>query len=1408
METYSHFVVKKMRRAGIVGLFAVGLTFAGVAPANALTGTPVQEEPYITQAKSVARLEVPRKVKAKDDLGHDIEVIATDVCTGVLIDAQHIATVRQCVPSSLTPYADLAKNMGNKGYDQFWKNTDGKDISAVRVTFGQSALPSTSKKSNNQTTVTYNPEQVFWASSAVLDAGKTQLAVVKLDRPVPATVGVPAKLVNNGKNGYSVAEGNFYGWRQVAGVPELNYYHTPLNVNYLVNNKQEQVRNMTGQWNTFMQHPQSFDGKSTGSGANMGSIQWQDVRKGFGDMNLKVDTEDRGAPVLDDKGNLVAIHVNSGVLLDASQTSVAEFLGKRPAAGENAIVSPDNPDAAKIAMKALQKYLCSQPDDDGFQLIDGALLPVDGMTTPAGKYTDAKTDKDDAENHIQKSDYDFDKVNSTEKDRTIVNADGTSREQLRRVNLALCLDEANTEATSVGVTLSAAKKANDEMGERVTQLEKARDQAQKEATAYANLLTTMMNMRDKVSGYNTPTREKIYNENKDYGTLPDYMKEGITFTNELDGSKIPIANKLDSDVLSAEPNPGKAVVNWLTKTLIQLNATIAGYQDLKDNADSALKNAQDKLDSATANKAYADAMYVMAQQTAEQINNLVLAQEDDWANKVGTVQQNFMTNYDNWAAEMYACDTSIFNAKKDKRKKTEKLAEANTNLGEAEAAMNTAKAARDAIADQTSAAYIEADKAYQNAVKTYNSKLATRDSAQENLKAANDALSAGEQCKVDQKAKMPKVTDKDKKGAYKYVPKPNTSKLVEAANKMPSYLLTMQNLALSLRAVQDGMKDAKLVDPTIIDAIIAQISGYYNNATTTANQIVVDGIAVGQLTNQARKAYASAPDELKKALKLRMDNIEQQNTVAADASNSALQAKDGLKDLLDKASRSTSTEESQKYLNQAAAFVEQLELSKQGSDEARDAATKRYEEFTAILKGEDPENPGTKTNPSDPTAGMSPKEKQKWEKEQAAKKKAAEAAAKKAADEAKKAQAERDKKAKADEKRLAKALSKNTLRAEGSNRVLTAIAAWKLGKFPGDSIVLVDGNVAADGLSATPFAAGMHAPILLTTWKTGLEPSVMDQIKASGKKNLYLVGGQVPMTPYDEFELRDAGVNITRIAGPDRFNTAVAVNRATEPLIGAAPHKPLNLFIADGVGFPDALVAGAAAGRSGALMLLSKGNTLDPATYSYISELGQTRPLQITAIGGPAVRAVQNTPWPTTMSVNIKPVMGKDRYETAANLAASQPGTTAAVLANGENFPDALSGGALAADQNAAMILTRAKQLPEPSYQALRRHGSEKTIVVGGPGAVSPKVAELVNGAKLNNDASKVVEGSLAESAALEAQTKAAEERAKQEALDRVRGMIKDTDSLKTVMSQLGVSDLDALAKVLSGKTTPSTEKK
>ena len=1408
METYSHFVVKKMRRAGLVCLFAVGLTFAGVAPASALSGEPVNagdnSRPGIT---AVARVEVPHMAKYREKDGNkyvEKDGAAVDVCTGVLLDSRHIATMKSCVT-----------NADGKPYAFSMSTKAGQQASGAvpppRVTFGSEAIPGK------------GPQNVFWISAVSFDPkAATQVVVARLDRDVPANVATPVKVKDSGVNGNMSGEkGTMFGWRPEGGIPRIAYQETRLPITKLVNDTVTLPRSKVQQWNQWREsHPSFKDDK------DLVTIPWDTVRKGWEDPErIVVMPEDAGAPVISADGKtLIGIHVGLGIILDAQQTDFSVFLDKtRPAKTEEIMVpNPDSPSAPGEALKIIQQSLCAdgaRTPDDPNNGMDGQKVSVtwgadknETITAGVGiekKYKPNPSFVDANGNEFKKSTLKLDPV--------VV---GEPRSPIEKISAAGC------ETPDSGSIADLVKQAQKDY-ETIDDLFKARKEDEKTAQGdkdrYDDAIRELEEIKTQLGVYNNPNAISDFQTYHNYGGLPKWVQEGIKYQDPIDNRKScndderAVDNKqVDPKTRVCrpqitlvypfidpgnDPKAGQMLKTWYDDATDAVELRLKRLHNNQAVKTTALKEATKKVSNAQMNQAWAGKVLELAKQAQTEADNLATNSsgtgiEDKWQTEVKNRNAAFLDAYVTWADEYFNAQKDAADKAKAVKTQEEKVAAAQNTLNEANALPDT-------------------DSNKETAVKQ----------ATDRLNAERDALDAKNADSTAAEKEVARVlARKPNHKGEKYQPKIQklSGKLAEVAQQMPNYKLNAINARWTIAALIKGMDGSDLVDPSEKDKIAAQIGGYYDRAVGARPDIMRRQIQVGDMLTEARNALATAPESMKPQLKILVSDLERHASRLDNAADTVNGAIDELKGLWESARRATSIDEAKKFLMQAQTALGTVDDPIDTSQKALEDAKGTQTAIKALLSGKSFEDVVNEKN-------MTPEQKAKKAaeeakaKEEALRKKLEEELKKKykigqdgktikdpkqQAAEEKKAQAERDKKAKADEKRLAKALSKNTLRAEGSNRVLTAIAAWKLGKFPGDSIVLVDGNVAADGLSATPFAAGMHAPILLTTWKTGLEPSVMDQIKASGKKNLYLVGGQVPMTPYDEFELRDAGVNITRIEGPDRFNTAVAVNRATEPLIGTAPHKPLNLFIADGVGFSDALVAGAAAGRTGSLMLLSKGNTLDPATYSYISELGQTRPLQITAIGGPAVHAVRNTPWPTTMSVNIKPIMGKDRYETAANLAASQPGTTAAVLANGENFPDALSGGALAADQNAAMILTRAKELPEPSYQALRRHGSEKTIVVGGPGAVSPKVAELVNGAKLNNDASKVVEGSLAESAALEAQTKAAEEKAKQEALDRVRGMIKDTDSLKTVMSQLGVSDLDALAKVLSGKTTPSTGKK
>lgn len=1388
METRSH-VGSKMRRAGIVTLFAAGLAFTGIAPANALEGEPVQNgdnsRPGIT---AVARVEVPHVAQYKDKNGASTSGAAVDVCTGVLIDNRHIATMKSCVT-----------NANGKPYDFSMSAKAGGDAEAEvpppRVTFGSEVIPGA------------GPNNVFWISSISFDPkAATQVAIARLDRDVPEKIATPVKIVDSGVNGNMSGEtGTMFGWRPEGGVPRVAYQETRLPITKLVNDTVTMPRSKVQQWNQWREsHPSFTDDK------DLGTIAWDKVRKGWEDPEgIVVLPEDNGAPVISADGKkLIGIHVGLGIILDAQQTDFATYLSKtRPAKTEEVMVPNPQSESAPIeALKIIQKSLCHdgvgsalpQPENgmDGQQVqITWGAAKNEAIVQGVGidKRIKENPSFTDSSGVHQKSD-----LNLT---ATVV---GKPRNKIEKVSAAGCT---KADPGSIAQQLKKAEEDYAKIGDLMEERRKDEKEAQSAKDRYDDAVRELDEMKTQISTYNTPTAAEDFQTYHDYAGLPKWVREGIKYQDPDDNRKFCTDDQRAADTSNLcrqqitlvekfidpqrdDPEAGKKLKTWYDDAADSVEMRLKRLRGNQAEKNSALAEATKKVTNAQMNQSWAQKVLELAQKAQTDADNLATntsktGVEDKWQTEVFNRNKAFVEAYESWANDYFNAQKSQADAANAVKTQQDKVQAAQDALTAAEALPDT---------DPTKADVVK------KATDKLNNEKSVLNDKQKQLTAVQKQLD-------NQQAKKPIETDE------KYRPKidKQSPKLADVAQKMPNYKLNVINARWTIAALVKGMDGSNLIDPSEKDKIAAQIGSYYDRAVGARPDIMRRQIKVGDMLTAARLALSTAPQALQPQLKILVSDLERHAARLDDAADTVNSAVDELKRLWDNARRATSVEDAKNYLLQAQTALGTVDDPIETSKKALEDATGTNTAIKGLLSGKSFEEIVEEQN-------MTPEEKAEKEKAEAAKRE--EELRKQLEEELKKKYGigedgkpnkpskpnngkteEQKKKDEAkDAKRLEKALSKNTLRAEGSDRVLTSIAAWKMGNFPGDSIVLVDGNVAADGLSATPFAAGKKAPILLTTWKTGLEPALMDQIKASGKKNLYLIGGQVPMTPYDEFELRDAGVDIHRITGLDRYQTAVAVNRATEPLIGAAPKKPLNLYVADGIGFPDALVAGAAAGRTGGLMLLSQGNHLDPSTYSYISQLGQTRPLQITAVGGPAVQAVRNTPWPTTMSVNVTSIMGKDRYETAANLAAAQPGTTAAVLVTGEKFPDAISGGALAVDQNAALLLTRTKELPPSSYQALRRHGAEKTIVVGGKGAVSPKVAELINGAKMKNDASQVIEGTLAESSKLEAEKKAAEEKAKQEALDKVKDMIKDTDSLKDVMDQLGVTDLDALAQALGNK--------
>lgn len=92
--------------------------------------------------------------------------------------------------------------------------------------------------------------------------------------------------------------------------------------------------------------------------------------------------------------------------------------------------------------------------------------------------------------------------------------------------------------------------------------------------------------------------------------------------------------------------------------------------------------------------------------------------------------------------------------------------------------------------------------------------------------------------------------------------------------------------------------------------------------------------------------------------------------------------------------------------------------------------------------------------------------------------------------------------------------------------------------------------------------------------------------------------------------------------------------------------------------------------------------------------------------------------------VSAKRLSGEGRVETAVKISQENfdATTTTVYVANGLNFPDALSAAPAAALQNAPLLLVEPKTLPSAVAAEIKRLKPEQIVVVGGAGVVSKSV--------------------------------------------------------------------------------------
>ncbi|TGE33527.1 N-acetylmuramoyl-L-alanine amidase [Desulfosporosinus sp. Sb-LF] len=182
-----------------------------------------------------------------------------------------------------------------------------------------------------------------------------------------------------------------------------------------------------------------------------------------------------------------------------------------------------------------------------------------------------------------------------------------------------------------------------------------------------------------------------------------------------------------------------------------------------------------------------------------------------------------------------------------------------------------------------------------------------------------------------------------------------------------------------------------------------------------------------------------------------------------------------------------------------------------------------------------------------------------------------------------------------------------------------------------------------------------------------------------------------------------------RISGQDRVETALKISQK-------GWDSAQTVILCENSDYPDSIAATPFAVSLNAPILLTKGNSIDPRV---VKELQRLKPRNVVLLGGTACLNLSIEKELEESSLEWERIGGMDRYETSI-LLAKHLSSDSLILANGDDFPDALSAATFAGIKQIPIVLT-STTLPESVIGYLNETSPKHIIVIGGEVVVPSK---------------------------------------------------------------------------------------
>jgi putative cell wall-binding protein len=297
------------------------------------------------------------------------------------------------------------------------------------------------------------------------------------------------------------------------------------------------------------------------------------------------------------------------------------------------------------------------------------------------------------------------------------------------------------------------------------------------------------------------------------------------------------------------------------------------------------------------------------------------------------------------------------------------------------------------------------------------------------------------------------------------------------------------------------------------------------------------------------------------------------------------------------------------------------------------------------------------------------------------------------------------------------------IRQAGADRFATSAAISSANFVPGVAVAYIaSGLNFPDALSGASVAGMRNAPILLVD-TTGIPQAIQAELTRLKPKRIVLLGGTsvIATSVRTALDAYTAGT-VTRLAGADRFATSAAIS-AENFSAGVAV-----AYVASGLNFPDALSGASVAGAADAPILLVHATSIPAAIQT---ELDRLQPRRIVVLGGAAaVSEGVTAALAAYTSGGVTRQSGADRFATSATISQSNfPADTDVVyISSGLNFPDALSGAAVAGSRNLPVLLVNATSIPAGVRTELSRLNPIRIVILGGTSVVTDTVRAQLAG--------------------------------------------------------------------------------